>query len=167
MTRYFLDTEFREHKDEGNIHRTVVDLISIAIVSSDGREYYAQSAEFLEHGKPTPWLEEHVIPYLTNEWKECDTIRNEIEPFMDVEAFGKPELWAWCGTYDHFALCQLFGGFMQVPSGWPHYIKDIQYILDERGIADEDLPQQEGTAHNALEDAKHIECLWEFLEASK
>jgi len=156
MTRFFIDTEF---VDDGK----TIELISIGIVSHDGREYYAQSAEFLQYGTPTPWLLEHVIPHLDNEWTERATIRDEVKAFMDPEKYGKPEIWAWCGSYDHIALCQLFGTMMDIPAGWPYSIHDIQNVLDDREISDDQLPRQEGNAHNALEDAQHIKKLWGYI----
>lgn len=157
MTRYFLDTEFI---DDGK----TVDMISIGIVCEDGREYYAQSTEFLECGKPNKWVKEYVIPHLDNEWTERRTIRDEILAFMDIENYGKPELWGWCSAYDWIALCQLFGTMMDIPDGWPHYICDIQYLLDKHNIADSALPLLTGRAHNALDDARQIEAIYEFLE---
>lgn len=46
--RYFIDTEFQEgfHKPIFGKRRHFIDLISIAIVAEDGREYYAISKDF-------------------------------------------------------------------------------------------------------------------------
>jgi hypothetical protein len=52
---------------------------------------------------------------------------------------------------------------MDLPKGWPHYIKDFQYILDERGISDDELPAQEEGLHNALADAHHLKRLWGYI----
>jgi hypothetical protein len=62
MIRYFLDTEFVE---DGRS----IELISIGIVSSDGREYYAVNEEINDgevHGRIRRhgWLMEHVVPHL-------------------------------------------------------------------------------------------------------
>lgn len=48
MSRYFIDTEFHEgfHKPLFGRKRHFIDLISIALVSQDGREYYAISKDF-------------------------------------------------------------------------------------------------------------------------
>ena len=56
MTRYFFDTEFIE---DGR----TIDLISIGIVSSDGREYYAQSCEF-DVNAANQWVWDNVYPHL-------------------------------------------------------------------------------------------------------
>lgn len=93
-------------------------------------------------------------------WRTRAQMRNEINHFFNSE---KIELWGWVTSYDHVALCQLFGTMMDVPSQFPHYIKDLQYALDERGISDDELPQQESGVHNALADARHIKKLWECV----
>jgi hypothetical protein len=193
MTKYFLDCEFI---DGGK----VIDLVSIGIVSSDGREYYAQSCEFyhpnasewvrmnvLSHLEICPWAKVTVdkyAPYIKDigrhehqgqcmdrrqwvqecPWRTRAQIKEDILAFInEAEDDIKPELWGWCAGYDFVALCQLFGTMIDLPQGWPHYIKDLQHILDERGISDDQLPEQEGKAHNALEDARHIKKLWGYI----
>jgi hypothetical protein len=88
----------------------------------------------------------------------------EVRQFLNPEGVSDGfELWGWCAGYDWVAWCQLFGTMMDLPVGWPHYIRDIQYVLDERGLADAVLPPQSEQAHNALADARYIQQLWQFL----
>lgn len=56
MPKYFLDTEFIE---DGKI----IDLISIALVCEDGREYYAISTEF-NPCNANDWVRENVLKHL-------------------------------------------------------------------------------------------------------
>jgi len=198
MSQYWVDTEFF---DNG----WTIDLISIGIVSSDGREYYAQHSDFSYNpyltqfiSENTKWVKDNVFPYLRvcsgdvsgfieetkkgllnapNEnhsgvgrcyksdcpWRTHEELKNEIGDFMDAEEHGKPELIGWCSGYDFVALCQLFGTMMDLPSKWPHYIRDLQYLLDVQYISDDELPQQDGNAHNALDDAHYIKKLWEYI----
>jgi len=89
----------------------------------------------------------------------------EVANFLQPDGEHTPfDLWGWCAGYDFVALCQIFGTMMDLPPGYPHYIKDLQYLLDERGISDDELPQQDGQAHNALDDAKHIKLLYDFVQ---
>lgn len=97
-------------------------------------------------------------------WRTRKQIRRELITFMDVDKYGKPELRGWCAGYDHIALCQLFGTMMDIPDGWPHYICELQQILDMHSITDDILPNQVGNLHNALEDARHIRHLWEWIK---
>src|SRR5438094_7193724 len=156
MTKYFVDSEFI---DDGR----TIDLISIGIASSDGREYYAQSVEFDEN-KANPWVRENVFPCLTmcpccgNQvnhengkcrheecpWRTKEQIRDEIKTFCDPEKYGKPESIGWCAGFDFVALCQIFGTMMDLPANWPHYIKDLQHVLDDRSWTDDMLPKQIG-----------------------
>ena len=163
--KYFIDTEFVE-PTEALISPPIL-LISLAIVGEDGREYYAQddymrSLSFSEY----PWLQEHVIPYLTeNAWKDRATIRREVEAFINA-GDGAPEFIFWCGCYDYVILCQLFGGMLNLPAGWPHSIIDIQEVLNKHKITDDMLPPQTDQAHNALADARHLKLLWEWLSTN-
>jgi hypothetical protein len=181
--RYWYDTEFIE---DG----CAIDLISIGIVAEDGRELYMQSFEF-DPAKANGWIRENVLSHLKichvsgkwnfdqslYSWQRCEKpdcpwrtlsqIKLEILAFMDIEDYGKPELWGWCAAYDFVAFCQIFGTMMDLPEGYPHYIKDIQYVLDGRHIRDEELPQADGTPHNALADARHIQQVWKWLQTYK
>jgi 3' exoribonuclease, RNase T-like len=189
---YFIDTEFI---DDGE----TIDLISIGIVSSDGREYYAQSGE-CNLTKASDWVWENVLPHLTmcygnshyqaktiteshavHAYGKCDLytmhnlpdecawrtrkqIAQEIYAFMDVEKYGKPEWYGWCASYDFVALCQLFGTMMDLPTGYPHYIRDLQHVLDSYSMSDEKIPKQDGSVHNALSDARYTKRFWQWVE---
>lgn len=97
-------------------------------------------------------------------WRTREQIRDELLHFMNTGSTDLPEFWGWCSAYDYVALCQLFGTMMHLPQGWPHYIKDFQYLLDERGIiSDVALPPQEEGLHNALADARHLKRLWGYI----
>lgn len=182
MIKYFLDCEFIEHDK-------LIDLISIGIVSSDGRELYLQSVEF-DFSKANEYVMQNVFPHLQfcnadsrypfiNEahyhkkhgkcmpydqcsWCTHKQIKDEIVAFINAED-DKPEFWGWITSYDFLVLCQIFGGFANLPSHWPHYIREFQAILDDRNISDDQLPQQEGKTHNALEDARHLKKLWGYI----
>lgn len=60
--KYFIDTEFIEgfHKPLFGKRRHFIDLVSIGIVSEDGREYYAISNEF-NPDKADNWVKENVL----------------------------------------------------------------------------------------------------------
>lgn len=97
-------------------------------------------------------------------WRTHLQMKYEVAHFFQPDGEHTPfELWGWCAGYDFVALCQLFGTMMDIPAGWPHYIRDFQYVLDEYEVADEDLPAQEAIAHNALEDARHLKRLWGYI----
>lgn len=99
-------------------------------------------------------------------WRTRDQIRDEVAAFCDPKQYGTPEMWGWCAAYDFVALCQLFGTMMDLPQGYPHYIRDVQYLLDEMSIADcslEAMLPVPGTAHNALDDARYIRDIWKLL----
>ena len=157
--RYWLDTEFVE---QGHGHS--IDLISLGIVAEDGRELYLESSDF-DKGKANQWVRAQVLPHLKggeSRWP-LKSIKVTLLDFFDPTDYGKPELWAWCGAYDWVVFCQIFGTMMDLPQGYPHYIHEFQQMLDTLGITDDELPQQESGAHNALEDARHLKRLWGYV----
>lgn len=146
--RYFLDTEFI---DDG----VTIDLISIAVVADDGRTFYAECIE-CDLSRASDWVKENVIPHLTGERRSREFIARALIDFMH----GEPEIWAYYASYDFVALCQLYGRMMDLPVGWPKYIRDLKVLSESTGIS---LPRQLGTTHNALADALWVHNAWYVL----
>ena len=158
--KYFLDTEFIE---DGS----TIDLLSIGIVSDDGREFYAQPEsgawDKLISGDPAfDWVREHVVPQLQPTFQPRVDVREEVRAFCDPDVYGKPEFWGYYADYDWVGLCQLFGTMMDLPKGWPMYCRDIKQLCDDKG--NPRLPEQGKGEHHALADAKWNKLAWEFLK---
>lgn len=176
---YFIDTEFIENGD-------TIDLISIGIVSEDGRAYYAINRN-CDFGLADDWVKKNVIAHLPPvksidvfgnhlphpDYKSKQTIRDEIVYFIGNEEIGwtdptkdagtKPEFWGYYSAYDHVALCQLFGTMMNLPKGWPMLTKDLQQLAESLGYKSiENLIPNENE-HHALADAKWAKQVWEYL----
>lgn len=180
MRRFFFDCEFIE---DGK----TIDLISIGIVSEDGREYYAVNREapwrrIAKH----QWLVEHVARYLprihgdrrlqvserTNplaldfdhpDMKTRARIATEVLDFLvpvgsEFEAGETVELWADYSAYDHVVLCQLYGTMMDLPPGLPMRTRDLEDLWEWAGRPEK--PVQADGAHNALADARWDRELW-------
>lgn len=155
--KYWFDTEFIE---DGK----TIDLISIGIVSEDGREFYAENGE-CNLGRASPWVKENVIPHLTGNRSDLWMLARDIAGFVcdGTAKDGKPpEFWAYYCSYDWVALCQLFGTMMDLPRGWPMYCRDVKQLCDDLG--NPDLPPQTSTEHHALADARWTKAAWEFLQ---
>ena len=171
--KYFFDTEFIE---DGK----TIDLISIGIVAEDGREFYAVNANMPEKRiRKHEWLMENVVPHLPQghgDWKnhmpkrwlfdhsdhrvkERKAIRREVRDFLLAD--GNPELWAWFSAYDHVVLAQLFGTMMDLPDGIPMYTNDVRSLVDWTGVYV--LPNQAGSAHDALDDARHVKQMYDHI----
>lgn len=168
--RHFLDCEFIERGP-----RRPVELISIAVVAEDGREFYAVSTDFRAR-HANDWVKANVLPLLPErnptpppygsprQWQEAarwmprDQIADKLLPFIGDD---RPEFWGWCAGFDYVLLCQLFGGMSDYPSHWPYHINDLQQEADRLGLA---LPSQSGGQHDALADARHIASLWSWLQ---
>lgn len=157
--RYWFDTEFWEQKapNGGGIQ-----LISIGIVSEDGRELYLENADFDWDGCTLVWLHQNVRPHLTG--------GDALLPFEDfaqaiIDFVGEDKHPEWVGyfaDYDWVSFCWIFGTMMDLPKGWPMFAVDIQqwrYMIG-RGVP---LPKQTSIAHNALNDARWTREAWFFL----
>ena len=152
--RYFLDMEFSERGS-----RYPLELISLAIVAEDGREFYAHSANYDVSGC-NDWVRENVLPHLTSQppmslW----SIAEAVKLFIGDD---KPEFWGYYADYDWVVFCQMFGTMINLPTGWPMYCCDIKQWCDSLG--NPKLPVQTSAEHNALNDAHWNREAWQFLD---
>lgn len=170
VTRYFYDTEFN---DDG----VTIDLISIGIVSDDGRWYYAVSNGFdVERLRARKWLLDNVWPHLPltdrmGPEEDLDLTHPDVKSRSQIAAEVKdfllfahpPELWAWYAAFDHVVYSQLFGEMIDIPVGLPWSTYDIKQEYIRLGCPE--LPPQDEGKHHALADAKHDRLLFESLRA--
>jgi hypothetical protein len=162
--RFSLDTEFRDH-------RGGTELISIAMVADDGREFYAISSEFDRAAAVADgWLKQNVLPYL-----EADdapkpaplaVIADELAEFCaSCDDGRRPQVWAWNGAYDFYLLVKLYGRLVDVPEAVPTDFRDLKQWA--RQLGNITAPAQDGAEHNALFDARHGKVVWEFLSRAE
>lgn len=157
--KYYFDTEFIE---DGK----TIDLISIGIVASNGRELYLANRE-CDLSKASQWVRDNVLipmgvdfsspnlpmrPIDPEFWVAKSDIAQQIIEFCNPKLYGKPEFWAYYASYDWVVFCQLFGTMMDLPEEFPMYCNDIKQFANSLG--DPKLPEQESGEHNALEDAR-------------
>ena len=179
--RYWYDTEFLE---DGR----TIELISIGIVAEDGREYYAVNYNApWDRIEQNAWLVANVVPSLPpiapayhdstdlptdrlgvnldhSTVKARSFIAREVRRFL-TQYGGTVELWGYYSSYDHVVLAQLFGRMIDLPPGIPMWTNDVQQVA-AAALLDNRLPQQTGTAHNALDDARWTRDAWTFLRDS-
>lgn len=142
--KYFLDTEFIESGPEAPIY-----LISLGIVSEDGRKYYAINGDCPFH-LADEWVQKNVLDKIdTTEGIPLKQIRQELLDFIR-ESEEKPEFWAYYADYDWVVFCQIFGRMIDLPKEWPKYCKDLKQELDR--LKAKKIPEPVGE-HNALVDA--------------
>ncbi len=147
--RTYFDTEFME---DGK----TIDLLSIGMVREDGATYYAELAE-ADWSKANPWVRENVLPHMVGGvvLKPREQIAAEIVNFVGPH----PEFWAYFGSYDWVVLCQLFGSMIDLPQGWPMFVRDLKQLAGQLGIEIE----QPDLRHNALDDALWLKSAHETL----
>lgn len=152
--RWFMDTELDENG-------STIKLISIALVSEDGRlEYYRALKDGWETQDCDPWVRANVVPLLPPPGEAWAT-RADVAADLRVLLLGprgatKPQIWGYFADYDWVVFCQLFGKMVDLPEGMPMLCMDLKQEMVRRGITKDMLPEQKGSAHNALEDARWI-----------
>lgn len=175
--RLYLDTEFSE---DG----WTIDLISIALVSETGQEFYRQNAS-ADLRAANQWVRDNVIPRLWPCPQNIPGPRHIYGPCVDPTCVWRPrrkiadellrwvlqqcteraspglEFWGYYADYDWVALCQLFGRMVDLPSGWPMYCRDLKQLADDLG--NPLLPAEGKNEHNALSDARWNRLAHEFL----
>ena len=157
FVKYWFDTEFIE---DGQ----TIDLISIGIVSEDGREFYGISNEF-DDTKANNWVIENVFSHLLDGFEDQKVwyTRKELKQAI-IEFIGNdqnPEFWAYYASYDWVALCQLFGTMMQLPKHFPMFCMDLKQLTVM--VGNPKLPDQTSTEHHALADARWNKEAYDFL----
>lgn len=130
----FIDTEFNSYKGA---------LISLALVSSDGREFYCS----VGCDNPDPWVAEHVMPVIGIPAFSIDWIQTELEDYLSQ--FESVHLIAdWPEDIQHFCETLITGPGTRINT--PPLTMEIRRDLDAVSA----IP------HNALEDAKAIRKRW-------
>lgn len=159
--KYFIDTEFAE---TGGKPVPTIDLISIAIVSEDGRPYYAVSSEF-DYGNCNAWVQKNVFPHLTEHRTPRFTIKQEVLDFVGSDP--SPEFWGYYCDYDWVVFCWLFGNMVELPQNWPMMCMDLQQWWIHLGRPDI-KPPQPVNIHDALADADWNRAFyWKLHEYSQ
>jgi len=98
--RLYIDGEWNSYKG---------DLISMALVAEDGREWY----EVLECRNPDPWVAEHVMPKLDKQPVTLDMMRESLRVFL--EQFKTVEIIAdWPEDIERFCGLLIYGPGLRI-----------------------------------------------------
>lgn len=169
MARVYFDTEFTGLVQDAK-------LISIGMISEDGRTFYAESTDYQEW-ELGQWQRENVAPGLRFDRKQscpvvdldhhamCGSLAQISCAMVEwLSQFDQVEIWSDCLAYDWVLFCNLFGGAMDIPANVYYIPFDICTLFKVRGI-DPDVNREEfvsdfqvckGNKHNALHDARVI-----------
>jgi len=181
--KLFFDTEFTGlHKD--------TTLISIGIVSEDGRRFYAEFTDYAKE-QVNKWIQEHVVNNLSLNYLTCNIEHSGVSDVSDsgfikvrgtkyhifkklsewLAQFDSVEMWSDCLAYDWVLFNDIFGTAFDIPKNVYYIPFDICTLFKIKGI-DPDINREEfsqltlteeATKHNALWDAKVIKACYERL----
>lgn len=156
---YYFDTEFFEDGPGKPIQ-----LISLGIVSEDGREFYIENSD-VDLSNVSDWLKENVLPHLSRSaalpHKE---IGEKVLGFLASDPC--PMFWAYFADYDWVLFAQLFGRMIDLPRHFPQFAMDLKQELVRRKLSRPKIPMT-GTLHNALADARWNRDLHAWLRRNE
>jgi len=151
--KIYFDTEFT------GLHQNTT-LISIGIVTEDGREYYAELNNY-DKSQCDDWIKENVIKNLTGKnVMNTKKLREEIIRFL--EPYENVEVWSDCLAYDWVLFNEIFGHAFNIPKKVYYIPFDLCTLMKIKGV-DPDINREDfaginGKKHNALHDAKVIKA---------
>lgn len=154
--KYWLDTEFMEDGPNAPIY-----LLSIGLVAEDGRELYLENRDAPVE-KANAWVKQNVLPHLDlANGVSCDEIRNRVLAFIRDDK--SPEFWGYYPAYDWVVFAGLFGRMVDLPKGFPKSCMDLRQWAFQ--LHNPKLPRQRTAQHNALNDARWNQMIWNHLNS--
>lgn len=173
---YFIDTKFI-----GLTKIDITQLISVGIVAEDGRQFYAESNEFLP-SKANKWVKDNVFhsliwdPYEVTGRHAVNTSDNNIVMLGSIEAIkkyllefidSKPAFVGYCSVYDWIVFCRMFGRVADLPNFYTDLALIEDIIIGEILVSGKPLPDikrpLQYKEHNALDDAKWNKEYYDML----
>lgn len=165
-------------------------LISLGLISGDGRSFYAEFTDY-DKAQVDDWQRENIFPHLW--YDHLYEVTPKVDSVYPVHYYMKGtrvqvgarlaewlaqwetvEMWGDCLAYDWVLFCQLFGGGAECLPRNVYYIPfDLCTLLKLRGY-DPDMRREElsgpviGQRHHALYDAAVIGlCVHKLLESTE
>jgi hypothetical protein len=155
--KYFLDTEFHEHKKKGKfsnkftgtIEVDTIELISIGIVTSDDREYYAICNEFdVKAAWNNEWLRDNVLKSIFYELLDIDFENLKTGDVIDRWKFTMKDLKRLLNKYgsDKYTIRREILQFVIDPTGelldaWMDRIGAFYNALMDRDLGKGNYPE--------------------------
>lgn len=142
-------------------------LISIGLVSEDGKEFYEELSDY-NPSLCDEWIQQNVLAKLYKDRKVTKTELKE-KLIAWLAQWDRVEIWSDCLAYDWVLFCDVFGGAFHIP-------KNVYYIPFDLATAfwclniDPDITREAfaqnviKAKHNALYDAKIIRDCFHRLE---
>ena len=171
--KLFFDTEFT------GLHKNTT-LISLGIVSEDGKNFYAEFTDY-DRSQLNYWLKENVIKNLSideniyyvggyDEMKVRGNIEDIETKLRDwLNQFEQVEMWSDCLSYDWVLFNDIFGDAFSIPKNIYYIPFDICTLFKIKNI-DPDINREEFikvncniNKHNALWDAIVIKKCYDKL----
>lgn len=172
--KLFFDLEFT------GLHQGTT-LISLGIISEDGRQFYAEATDY-DRSQVSPWIEENIIskldPWIGPYQPGRVFVKGDREGIAEalrewLSQFDTVEIWGDVLAYDWVVFCELFEVVNEdtaerLPRNVYYIPFDIATLMKIKGV-DPDISREEFSGvstlakHNALDDARIIRACYERL----
>lgn len=148
------------------------DILSIGLISDDGKTYYAEISDYDPH-KVSGWVHENVINHFNNSHVITKSeLKEELVEWFSQ--FTSVEMWSDVGQYDWVIFCNIFGSALDIPKNINYICFDLATLLKSCNI-DPDIYREkfvdtipiEGRKHNAIWDAQITKACYEKLMCKK
>lgn len=154
--RYFLDAEFINERE-------CFELVSLGVVSEDGRELYGVNTEARTE-YASAFMRAHVLPSLLDTYHaERVVMGSPVQLAIALSWFINPyqrnQFWGYHGAYAWVLMTRLFRGH---PTGWPRSCFELKQRWVELGYPA--LPAKPEGLHHALVNARWNACCYDILE---
>lgn len=162
-----MDSEFYERGP----HQPIL-LISLGIVTEDGRELYIENAD-VDLNHVSPWLKQNVVPHLlrTKSFEHPegkilphDQIGQAVLKFVGNDT--KPHFWGYFADYDWVLFSQLYGAMVDLPETFPMFCRDLKQEMWRLGV-EKPVIEGCGPGHNAVADARWNRALYNWMVEKK
>jgi hypothetical protein len=160
LVKFFMNTEYIDQERR-------LELVSLGLVTADGREFYAVSTEFDPH-QGNDFVQTMVLPQLEPDGHPAWMSRMEMkEALVGFVGDAVPEFWSFgSAPWDWLAMAQLFPLADRVPDGWRYTSYDVMCLVELAGLSlgDPRLPGPPLNVHHALADARWARDTYQAVE---
>lgn len=172
-TYYAIGKEFSYFNCSKWVRENVITKLDKTIKGKSNKEIASDIFNFIN-----PDLGFHISGYSNSDFRNPNSPMNNHFNAHNVVCinehyYAQPTFVGYYCDYDWVLFCSLFGTMMNLPPGFPMYCRDLKQTFDEiqkqipKNIKEYSEYPQEVNEHNALDDAKWIQSLDNFLNTIK
>lgn len=107
-------------------------------------EYFKNSGYLIDFNFDCLSRSEHLLRI-----QEVNDAAHFLSGYKSNINFDYPKFYGYYSDYDWVVFCQLFGQMMDLPTGFPMYCRDLQFMKDQLQEKFSDIPIEDWTGYPA------------------